>query len=245
MAPSPRVLVWNEHRQDKTQADVISVYPNGINAAIADGLREQGGLEVRCATLDDPDQGCSEAALAETDVLFWWAHTAHHEVDDAVAERVARHVHEGMGLVILHSGHGSKVFRRILGTSGALAWREDDGGERLWNLEPSHPIAEGVPPHFELEREEMYGERFDIPTPEMLLFLGWYPYGEVFRSGCVWSRGHGRVFYFQPGHETHPTFYHPHVRRILGNAARWCAARVRIPIAFPNVPKMPPLPGSC
>ena len=243
MSSPLRLLVWNERRQDRTQADVIKVYPNGMNAAVAEGLKANGDFKITCAEQDDPEHGCSEETLAQTDVLFWWAHCTHGEISDVVVERIARHVNEGMGLVVMHSGHISKVFKRVMGTSGSLTWREDGAGERIWTIEPSHPIAEGVPAHFELEEEEMYGERFDIPTPETLVFLGWFPHGEVFRSGCTWSRGHGRVFYFQPGHESHPTYYNPHVRRILANAARWCAPRVRIPIATPEYPKLPPIPA--
>ena len=234
-----RVTLWNERRQDRTQANVVSVYPKGMNAAIADGLAEIGGFDVTCAELDDPEQGCSEETLAKTDVLFWWAHCAHGDVMEETVQRVHHHVMEGMGLVVLHSGHFSKVFKRVLGTTGSLKWREDGQGERLWTVTPSHPIAMGIPEHFELEHEEMYGEPFDIPSPETIVFIGWFPAGEVFRAGCTWQRGNGRVFYFQPGHETHPIYFHPVVRRILANAARWCAPRIRKPMECPHFPALP------
>jgi trehalose utilization protein len=218
-----RVTVWNEYRQEHTDPPVQAIYPDGIHAVIAAGLREHDGFEVRTATLDEPDQGLSDAVLAETDVLTWWGHVAHPEVSDEVVDRVQARVLDGMGLIVLHAGHFSKIFKRLMGTSCDLKWREDGRRERLWVVDPSHPIADGVGESFVLAEEEMYGEHFDIPPPDELVFVSWFEGGEVFRSGCAYRRGRGRVFYFRPGHETHPTYHDANVRRVIANAARWAA----------------------
>jgi trehalose utilization protein len=128
-----------------------------------------------------------------------------------------------MGLIVLHSGHHSKIFRTLMGTTCNLKWREADEHERLWVIETGHPIADGLPEHWEIEREEMYGEQFDIPAPDTLVFISWFPGGEVFRSGCCFYRGRGKIFYFRPGHETYPTYFDANVRRVIANAARWVA----------------------
>jgi trehalose utilization protein len=195
-------------------------------------------LDVRTATLDEPEHGLSEERLAGTDVLVWWGHKAHAAVDDAVVERVQRRVLEGMGLIVLHSGHFSKIFRRMLGTNCSLKWREADEKERLWVIEPSHPIAAGLPPYFELANEEMYGERFDIPTPDETVFISWFEGGEVFRSGLCWQRGHGRLFYFRPGHEAYPTFHDANIQRVIANAVQWAAPRVMLVDSCPNSPPL-------
>ena len=217
-----RVTVWTERRQDVEEDEVRAVYPDGIHAAIADGLRESG-FDVRTAHLEEPDQGLSDAVLADTDVLTWWGHVAHADVDDAVVARVQRRVLDGMGLIVLHSGHHSKIFRRLMGTSGDLKWREGGEHERLWVLDPGHPIAAGLGESFLIEEEEMYGEFFDIPAPDRLVLVSWFAGGEVFRSGCCYTRGRGRIFYFRPGHETYPTYFHPAVRRVIANAVGWAA----------------------
>jgi trehalose utilization protein len=217
-----RVTVWGEHRQERSDPPVRAIYPDGIHAAIAAGLRE-AGHEVRTATLDEPDHGLPDAVLADTDVLTWWGHVAHPEVHDALVDRVQARVLDGMGLIVLHSGHHSKIFRRLMGTSANLHWREAGERERLWVVDRSHPIAEGLGESFVLEHEEMYGEPFDVPPPDELVLISWFQGGEVFRSGCCWRRGRGRIFYFRPGHETHPTYFDPMVRRVLSNAASWAA----------------------
>jgi trehalose utilization protein len=217
-----RVTVWNEGRHEKRNETVAQIYPQGIHGAIAAGLRE-AGLEVRTATLDEPEHGLTEAVLAETDVLTWWGHLAHRDVQDEVVERVHKRVIDGMGLIVLHSAHFSKIFRRLMGTTCDLKWREADDKERLWVVEPGHPIVEGLGEYIEIEKEEMYGERFDIPAPEALVFVSWFTGGEVFRSGCCYQRGRGKIFYFRPGHETYPTYHNPQVIKVIANAARWAA----------------------
>jgi trehalose utilization protein len=217
-----RVTVWNEYRQEGSIAEVEAVYPEGIHAPIAGALGD-AGFSVRVASLDEPDHGLTAEVLAQTDVLTWWGHAAHDEVSDVVVDRVQRRVLEGMGLIVLHSGHHSKIFRRLMGTGCDLKWREAGERERIWIVDPGHPIAEGLPASFVIEHEEMYGEPFDIPAPDRLVLVSWFEGGEVFRSGCCYQRGRGRIFYFRPGHETHPTFHQPEVRRVIANAVGWAA----------------------
>ena len=214
------VLIWNEFRHEKCQPAVAEIYPQGIHGAIGEYLSRSVDISVTLACLDDPEQGLSQERLDQTDVLIWWGHMAHDEVSNEAVERVCRWVNAGMGLVALHSAHHSKVFKQLTGTSCNLKWRHGDR-ERLWTVIPSHPIAQGIPEHFELPAEEMYGEPFDIPTPDEVVFLGWFAGGEVFRSGITYRRGAGRIFYFQPGHEEYPIFHDENVLRIIGNAVRW------------------------
>ena len=227
MTDSPRVTVWNEYRHENSHAEVASVYPDGIHGAIARHLRAEG-MAVRTATLDEPEHGLTEEVLAQTDVLIWWGHMAHGEVKDEIVDRVCKRVLDGMGLIVLHSGHLCKIFKKLMGTTCDLKWREIGEKERLWVVEPGHPIAEGLGEYFEIPHAEMYGERFDIPAPDTLVFISWFQGGEVFRSGCCYQRGKGKVFYFRPGHETYPIFYQPEVLRVLTNAVRWAA-----PVAGP------------
>jgi trehalose utilization protein len=216
-----RVTLWNEFRHERTHEHIKKIYPDGMHKTIADALQKQGCI-TRLAALDDPEHGLTEEVLANTDVLTWWGHCAHGEVSDEIVERVHRHVVErGMGLIVLHSGHHSKIFRKLMGTTGNLRWREAGEKERLWVITPGHPIAEGIGDFFALEHTEMYGEFFDIPTPDDVVFISWFEGGEVFRSGCCWQRGKGKVFYFRPGHETYPIYHNANVQKVIGNAARW------------------------
>ncbi len=235
-----RVTVWNEWRHEQRDASVAAIYPDGIHGAIAGALREHspGGVVVRCATLDEPDHGLPAEVLAATDVLVWWGHAAHDEVSDEVAERVQDHVLRGMGYVSLHSAALSKPTRRLLGTSCVLRWREADDRELLWAIAPSHPIARGVPPVVVIPRHEMYGEPFDIPEPDELVFISAFSGGEVFRSGCCYRRGAGRVFLFSPGHETDPIYAQPEIRLILANAVAWAAGERQLgpPPSLHNAP---------
>ena len=216
-----RVTVWNEYRHERESDVVADVYPDGIHAVVADALRE-AGHEVRTATLDEgPDHGLTESVLDDTDVLVWWGHAAHDEVRDEVVDRVHERVLDGTGLIVLHSAHYSKIFKRLMGTSCSLKWREAAERERLWTIEPSHPIADGIGEAIELDEAEMYGERFDVPAPDTLVFTSWFEGGEVFRSGCCYRRGSGKVFYFRPGHETYPIYYDEDIRQVLRNAVEW------------------------
>ena len=219
-----KVTVWNEFLHERASDDVKAIYPNGIHQAIANGLSPEGDLVVRTAVLDDPEHGLTDEVLANTDVLIWWGHMAHHRVSDEVVQKVYDRVMDGMGLIVLHSGHASKIFKKLMGTnSDSLKWREVGEKERVWVIEPGHAIADGLPEYFEFEHEEMYGERFDIPTPDALIFISWFAGGEVFRSGCCFHRSKGKVFYFRPGHESFPIYHMPLVHQILKNAVRWAA----------------------
>ena len=235
MSQSVRVTVWNEFRHEKTDEHIRQVYPKGIHGAIADYLEAQPGISAQTATLDEPEHGLTEAVLAATDVLIWWGHQAHAAVEDAIVDRVHARVLEGMGLICLHSSHFSKIFKKLMGTTCNLKWREIGENERLWVVDPSHPIAAGVGQYIDIPHEEMYGEFFDIPQPDRLVFVSWFPGGEVFRSGCCYHRGRGKVFYFRPGHETFPTFYQAEVRHVIGNAVRWAAPTAGPEPLFGNV----------
>lgn len=217
-----RVTVWNENLHEQKNEEVRKVYPKGIHSALAEGIA-QPGFEVRTATLDQPEHGLTQEVLDNTDVLLWWGHIGHDQVADEIVERVQKRVWQGMGLIVLHSGHFSKIFKKLMGTSCDLKWREADEKERIWVVDPAHPIAEGLGEYFELEREEMYGEHFDIPAPDELVFVSWFEGGEVFRSGCTYHRGNGKIFYFRPGHETYPTYYNANVLKAISNGVKWAA----------------------
>jgi trehalose utilization protein len=225
MAQPIRVTVWNEFRHEKSDPEVARVYPRGIHGQIAAFLAQAPDMVTRTATLDEPEHGLTPDVLEKTDVLIWWGHMAHREVRDEVVDRVQKRILNGMGLIVLHSGHFSKVFRRMMGTNCSLKWREVGERERLWVVDPGHPIAEGLGPYFELPHTEMYGEFFDIPTPDALVFISWFQGGEVFRSGVAYHRGKGKVFYFRPGHETFPIFYDANVQKVITNAVRWAAPK--------------------
>jgi len=216
-----RVVIWNEFRHERQNPAVAATYPEGIHRSLAAALNKNGISDVTCVTLDDPAQGLPTDLLNSTDVLVWWGHRAHDDVADALAAAVADRVLCGMGLVALHSAHFSKPFKRLMGTDCTVRWRADGERERLWTVDPAHPIAAGVPLHFELAKEEMYCEPFGIPSPDELVFLSWFQGGEVFRSGCCYRRGKGRIFYFRPGHETFPTYYDPVIGKVIANGVRW------------------------
>ncbi|MEM0948077.1 MAG: ThuA domain-containing protein [Pseudomonadota bacterium] len=220
-----RAIVWGENVHEQTSKVVAKLYPDGMHACIAAALNEDPGIKATTATLQENEHGLPQTRLDDTDVLVWWGHAAHGKVSDAVIERVADAVYGGMGLILLHSSHFSKIFKKLMGTPCTLTWREAGERERLWTTAPGHPIAHGVPNWFELEQEEMYGEPFSVPEPLETVFISWFQGGEVFRSGLTYQRGAGHVFYFRPGHETYPTYYDKNVRLILRNAARWARPR--------------------
>jgi len=223
---SLRITVWGENVHEHRSAKVKSHYPDGMHAVIAAGLRRLlPHAAVTTATLQEPEHGLTAERLRETDVLTWWGHMAHGEVADEVVKRVQARVLEGMGLIVLHSAHYSKIFKALMGTTCSLTWRDTGERERLWVCNPGHPIAQGIDTCFELPEEEMYGEPFAIPAPEEQVFLSWFEGGEAFRSGCCWRRGNGSIFYFRPGHEMFPTYHDPNVQRILANAAEWARPR--------------------
>lgn len=234
-----RVLVWGENVHERKNKVVAQVYPEGMHACIAAALNADPGIAAGTATLQEPEHGLTPERLAATDVLIWWGHAAHGEVQDAVVERVCNAVWGGMGAIFLHSAHFAKPFKRLMGAPCNLTWREAGERERIWLTSRSHPIAAGLPDHFELEQEEMYGEPFGVPEPLETVFVSWFQGGEVFRSGLTWRRGAGNVFYFRPGHETYPTYHDANVQRVIANAVKWAhnpAARILDPGAAPNVP---------
>ncbi len=217
-----RVTVWNEYEHERKIPEIGKIYPEGIHGAIKKILSSEDDMIVRCATLDEPEQGLSEGILSDTDVLIWWSHARQDDVTDENVQRVIDHVHSGMGLIALHSAHFSKVFRRLMGTPCTLSWKHGDR-EKLFCVNPAHPIAKDVPGCIELEDEELYGEPFAIPNPDEVVFMGWFAGGAVFRSGCTFTRGYGKIFYFQPGHEENRVYDHPNISRILINSVRWAA----------------------
>ncbi|WP_029192544.1 ThuA domain-containing protein [Paenibacillus harenae] len=218
-----KVTVWNEYRHERRNPVVGEIYPDGIHGAIA-GFLTEAGFEAGTAALDEPEHGLMDEVLNRTDVLIWWGHLAHHEVQDAIVEKVYQRVLKGMGLIVLHSGHASKIFAKLLGTpTGELKWREADEKERLWVMDPAHPIASGLGEYIELPQEEMYGEHFNIPAPDQLVFVSWFEGGEVFRSGVTYHRGQGKIFYFRPGHETYPTYHNKEIQKVIANGVRWAA----------------------
>lgn len=217
-----RVVVWNENCHEQHEPEIAQRYPDGIHGAIRQAIQlHLPDATVTTATLDDPDHGLTDDVLDNTDVLVWWGHIAHDEVADEVVDRVHRHVLSGMGLVVLHSGHWSKIFVKLMGTSCTLRWRSERDREIVWTVDPTHPIAAGVPHPFVIDEQEMYGEFFDIPAPDELIFLSTFSGGEVFRSGCTFRRGHGRIFYFSPGDQDYPVYFHPDVRRVIANGVAW------------------------
>lgn len=232
-----RVLVWNEFRHEKTSAAVAKIYPDGLHKTIADFLRCDD-ISVELAALDDENCGITKERLDNTDVLIWWGHMAHSEVPDSVAYLVRDAVLSGMGAVFLHSAHHSKPFRYLLGTSANLTWRESGDSEVLWVIEPHHPICRGIDRFFTLPQEETYGEPFVIPTPDKLLFIGSFSGKEVFRSGCLFERGAGKIFYFQPGHETYPTFHDKNVQTVIRNAVRYVCPDEKNYVECPHVRKI-------
>lgn len=232
-----RTLVWGENVHESTNKVVADLYPGGMHAVIAAGLEEDAGISAETATLQDPEHGLTQERLEKTDVLLWWGHAAHGDVDDKIVERVAERVWAGMGLILLHSSHFSKIFKRLMGTPCNLTWREAGERERLWVASRNHPIANGLPDHFELEFEEMYGEPFGVPEPLETVFISWFQGGEVFRSGLTYRRGAGNLFYFRPGHETYPTYHDDNVKKVLKNAVHWAhnpQARVQDVTDAPN-----------
>ncbi len=227
-----KVVVWNENMHEKNEPIVTENFPGGIHGYLASFLQDED-IEVTTATLDMPDCGLTDEVLQNTDVLLWWGHTGNGLVPDEVAARVQKYVLGGMGLIVLHSAHLSKIFTRLMGTSCTLKWR-DNARERIWTVMPNHPIAQGVDETFVLECEEMYGEPFDIAKPDDVVFLGWFNGGEVFRSGCTWTRGNGKIFYFQPGHEKNTAYRNENVQKILKNAVRWaCPIKKNIDLYCP------------
>jgi trehalose utilization protein len=234
-----RTVVWGENVHEQENPVVRGIYPDGMHSTIAAALNENKAISATTATLQEAEHGLTEKRLAETDVLVWWGHAAHGKVDDAVVERVQQRVWQGMGLIVLHSSHFSKIFKRLMGTPCSLKWREAGERERLWVINRNHPIARGLDDRFELDMEEMYGESFTVPEPLETVFISWFEGGEVFRSGLTFQRGAGKIFYFRPGHETYPTYHDRNVRQVLRNAVEWAYNPAPAWTGIANAPNVP------
>jgi trehalose utilization protein len=232
-----RVTVWNEYTEEQKRKDVADIYPEGLHKTIADFLNRDKDISAGVSVIGDPEQGLTAEILDQTDVLIWWGHLYHNLVDDRAVQRVIDRVQRGMGAIFLHSAHKSKPFMGLIGTSGRLSWREAGERSRVWTASPAHPIAAGIPETFLLEHEEMYSEPFGIPEPECTVFLSWFQGGNVFRSGVTFQREYGRVFYFQPGHETYPAYHNENIQRVIVNAVKW--ARPLIRVADRDCPQVP------
>ena len=229
-----RVLVWNEFFHEANQERIAKIYPDGIHNTIKEFL-QCDDIQVKTATLQDENCGITKEILDETDVLIWWGHVYHDQVPFEIAYMIKDAVLSGMGMIFLHSAHHSRPFRELLGTSANLTWRESGDSELVWVTDPSHPITQGINYAISLPHEETYGEPFVIPTPDKLLFIGSFSGGEVFRSGCLFERGNGKIFYFQPGHEAFPTFKVPEIQTVIRNAVRYVAPTYRMEIGCPHV----------
>jgi len=217
-----KVTLWNEYIQERENPQVKKIYPSGLHRVIAEYLNTKTGLDVRTATLNEPEQGLPDNVLNNTDVLIWWGHVAHDKVNDALVDRIYRRVLDGMGLIVLHSGHFSKIFIKLMGTSCSMSrWREGDENERIWVVNPGHMITNGLPLYFDIPESETFSEFFNIPQPDVLVFISWFKGGEVFRSGCCFYRGKGKIFYFGPGHETIPVYHNKYVLKVIYNAVWW------------------------
>jgi trehalose utilization protein len=223
-----KVTVWNEYMEEQKRPAVAEIYPQGLHQTIAEFLNQDPGITAGVSVITDPEQGLAESLLDNTDVLIWWGHVHHNDIQDNLVKRVTSYVQRGMGIIFLHSAHKSKPFMSLLGTTGYLGWREAEEKSRVWTAAPTHPIAEGLPQQFLVEHEEMYTEPFGIPEPETTVFISWFEGGNVFRSGVTFQREYGKIFYFQPGHETYPTYHNPHVQRVLLNAVKWAAPVIKV-----------------
>ncbi|MDR0322697.1 MAG: ThuA domain-containing protein [Treponema sp.] len=233
------VTVWNEYGNEQKEQATAGIYPNGMHITIADFLNKDEDINAKTAILSEAEHGLTEEVLDNTDVLIWWGHKYHDKVDDHVASCIVERVQRGMGIIFLHSAHKSKPFMRLLGTSGSLCWNEADERCRVWTCAPAHPITQGIPQQFVLDREEMYGEPFGIPEPQQTVFISWFQSGNVFRSGVTFQRENGRIFYFQPGHETYPAYHNEFVQRIITNAVKWAKPVVKTAeLVCPNTPPL-------
>ena len=225
-----RVVVWSEGTANVDPGSK-KVYPNDINAAIAEGLKplEARGWEIVTASLKDPEQGITDELLKGTDVLIWWGHKKHGDVKDELVARIVQRVkEEGMGFISTHSSHFAKPYKKIMGSP--CTWREykaDGTSVKVIVKEPNHPITKGVK-DFSLPKIERYSEPFGVPEPESVPLDGLYtkPDGktEPGRMGLCWTIGKGKVFYFTPGHETYDDYFRPEVRQIFCNAVEWAAS---------------------
>ncbi|MFH1372026.1 MAG: ThuA domain-containing protein [Planctomycetota bacterium] len=218
------VVVWSEGTAPK------NVYPNDICGAIAEGLKELKDWDVVEARLSDPNQGLPDELLNRADVLIWWGHKKHNQVRDGLVDKIVSRVKdEGMGFISLHSSHFARPNIKLMGTP--CSWKEylgDSNTLKITVKDPNHPIARGVE-DFTIYHDERYSEPYAVPQPLAVVFEGTYTLDnggtDTSRQGLTWEIGKGRVFYFQPGHETNPVFFDPNIRRIISNAVEWAAPK--------------------
>jgi trehalose utilization protein len=216
------VVVWSEGTAPK------KVYPNDINTAIAEGLKELQGWEVVVANLSDPDQGLPDKVLNRADVLIWWGHQKHDQVKNELVDKIVKRVKEdGMGFISLHSSHFAKPNKKLMGT--ACSWGAYVGDSitlKVTVKSPEHPIAKDVK-EFTLEHSERYSDPYAVPKPKAVVFEGVATLKnggtDPSQQGLTWEIGKGKVFYFQAGHETNPVFFDPNIRKIIANAVQWAA----------------------
>lgn len=160
-----RATVFGENVHEQTSQVVRDLYPNGMHSAIADALNVDPAIEASWVTLQMPEHGLTVEKLAATDVLVWWGHAAHGEVKDEVVERIAKRVWEGMGLLVLHSGHFSKIFKRLMGTPPARAEVARGGraraplGDRSQPPDRRRPAGEDRTRHGGDVRRTLHGAR--------------------------------------------------------------------------------------
>lgn len=237
-----KILIYNEGRDERLKPEVLEVYPDGIGAVLKDVVSSIPGAEI-LGIISMYDMGTMEEMdklLAITDVLVFWSHGGNSMFPDDIATLIQNHVLRGMGFVVLHSAIGSKPFKALMGTTCSIHYRHDDF-ERLTCCNPQHPIAAGLPLHIELEKEESYGEYIDVPKPDDIIYLGWFDSGEVCRSVMTWHRGYGKVVFLQPGHETNPSYYDQHIRKLICNSCIWSARTFslnELPASFHQQPSL-------
>lgn len=217
------ITIFNEYHPNEHTGKAEKNYPGGIHIALK-SIFESQEYDVVTATQEQACNGLTDEILDNTDVLLWWSKNWDNELLNSVADKVVSRIREGMGAVFLHSAKNSKPFLRLTGTTSATApvsWKEPGESERLFVVSPAHPIAEGIPSGYVIPNEEPYCEYFDIPKPDDIVFLGGFGNGMCIRAGVTFTRGAGKIFFFQPGHDSFPVYNDKVIRRIILNAVNW------------------------
>lgn len=223
------ILIYNEGRDEKLKPEVLDVYPEGIGEQLKNLLSQFPGCNILdCISMYDVEEKMNEDLLEKADVLVYWSHGGNGLFPEEVAKLIGAYVLRGLGFVVLHSAIGCKAFKSLMGTTCSIHYRHDDF-ERMTCCNPVHPIAAGLPLHIELEKEESYGEFIDVPTPDDIIYLGWFDSGEVCRSVMTWSRGYGKIVFIQPGHETNPSYKNPWIQKLIYNSCIWASRSFHLP----------------
>jgi trehalose utilization protein len=234
------VLVWDEQQDVQVKS---GAYKNFLGNAVAEFLSKTDGLQVVSANINEPDQGLADDRIAAADVVVWWGHVRHKDVNDSKVESIVAKVKAGKaGFVALHSAHYSKPFKNLMGTNCGFkkvdANKNEGFVQHLRVVSPMHPIAKGVK-DFDIPKTEIYGEPFEVPMPDAIVLYGHWDTGDSFPDVCCWTVGGkgvssaaakaanpgGRVVYFRPGHETFPIFHQPEVQRVVTNCVLWAAPK--------------------